>query len=110
MKRTYYPKAQIKEIFPEPGIYKLLTKELNIVYIGQSVNLRKRLVEHSNTTYMEFYYFDYDFFPRNKLDDVERDELGKFEEEYLCLPKYNNQRGNKRTSKIFNSSYQTVLV
>lgn len=105
---NYYSKNQITDVLSEPGIYRLFSKDLFIVYIGQSLALRKRLMVHKRTLYMDFEYFDYDFCPREKLDDIERNELDKFERKYLCLPKYNNQRGNKQISKIFNSSYQMV--
>lgn len=90
MQKYYYSKHKIKEIFPEPGIYRLFTKDLIEVYIGQSVNLRKRLMEHIRTTYMEFDYFDYDFFPKSKLSEVERREIAAFKQNHGCRPKYNN--------------------
>ncbi len=96
MKQNYYPKEQIKEVFSEPGIYRLFTLNnynLNLVYIGKSVNLRKRLMEHNRTPYMEFAYFDYEFYPKGKISEVEKQEISLFEQKYGCLPQYNNQRG-----------------
>ena len=102
MQQSYYPKDQIEKVYPEPGIYKLFAsnkKCFGLVYIGQSLNLRKRLREHSRTVYMEFNYFDFDFYPMEKLDEIERKELYEFKKKNACWPKYNNQAGNRLRSK-----------
>lgn len=99
MQKNYYLKDQITDVLLEPGIYRLFSKNLFIVYIGQSVTLRKRLMEHKRTQYMEFEYFDYDFYSREKLDEIENKELEEFKNKYASLPKYNNQAGNWRRSE-----------
>ena len=101
MKLNYYTRDKIKDIYQDPGIYRLFlikkdTKEL--VYIGQSINLRNRLMEHNKTVYMEFHYIDYNFCSRNKLDEIEKKELDQFKKINGCWPKYNNQGGNKHVS------------
>lgn len=102
MQQNYYPKDQIEKVYPESGIYKLFAsnkKCLGLVYIGQSLNLRKRLMEHRITLYMEFDYFDFDFYPIEKLDEIERKELDEFKKKNAYWPKYNNQAGNRRRSE-----------
>lgn len=102
MQHNYYPKDQIEKVYPEPGIYKLFASNKNylaLVYVGQSLNLRKRLMEHSKTLYMEFDYFDFDFYPKDKLDEIERKELDEFKKKNAHWPKYNNQAGNRLRSK-----------
>lgn len=102
MQQNYYPNDQIEKVYPEPGIYKLFAsnkKCLDLVYIGQSINLRKRLMEHSKTLYMEFDCFYFDFYPKEKLDEIEREELNGFKKKNARWPKYNNQAGNWRGSE-----------
>ena len=102
MQQNYYPKEQVEKVYPEPGVYKLFAsnkKCLDLVYIGQSLNLRKRLMEHSRTVYMGFDYFDFDFYPKEKLDGIERKELDGFKKKNAYWPKYNNQAGNRRRSQ-----------
>jgi len=102
MQQNYYPKEQIEKVYSEPGVYKLFASNKNclgLVYIGQSLDLRKRLREHSRTVYMEFNYFDFDFYPMEKLDEIERKELDEFKKKNACWPKYNNQAGNRLRSK-----------
>ena len=99
MQQNYYFKDQIEKVYPEPGIYKLFAsnkKCLGLVYIGQSLNLRKRLMEHSRTVYMGFDYFDFDFYPKDKLDE--------FKKKNACWPKYNNQAGNGRKNECQHQS------
>ena len=102
MQQNYYPKDQIEKVYPESGVYKLLVLNkncLDLVYIGQSLNLKKRLMEHGRTFYMEFNYFDFNFYPKEKLDEIERKELDEFKKKNSHWPKYNNQAGNRQRSE-----------
>lgn len=104
MNYHYFLKNTIKDtVCSEPGVYRLFTKEksnLNLVYIGKSINLRIRLMEHRRTLYMKFDCFDFDYYYRGILDQVERMELDKFWKINGCWPKYNNQGGNGQRPKI----------
>ena len=61
-------------------------------------------MEHSRTVYMGFDYFDFDFYPMEKLDEIERKELDEFKKKNACWPKYNNQAGNGRKNECQHQS------
>lgn len=101
MVQKYHHKDMISHVYSEPGIYRLCLKTApgyRIVYIGQSINVKKRLMTHRRTSYIAFDFFSLKYCPRTKLDEIENLALEEFKEKYGRWPIYNNQGGNKDNS------------
>jgi len=72
-----FPKESLDVVNKGPGIYYLYSKEKNILYIGRTVSLRRRLNEHTFLKSFEFFSFetcDVGLAAREKklLDDYEK--------------------------------------
>lgn len=78
-------KKSINNVVSDRGIY-FLIKDNKIVYVGQSVNIFKRIKNHKRTK--DFDYYNYILLPEvsdNRLNDVEMKYIAAFS------PKYNKQ-------------------
>lgn len=89
------------------GIYRLYTKEKELVYIGRSKTVSQRFLQHLNSEkkeHIEFFSFKE---VNNGLDVEEQRELDAFYEQYGRLPRLNkiNSRRKKKQFPIFNSSF-----
>jgi excinuclease UvrABC nuclease subunit len=94
MRNKYISRNNIGKVLPYSGIYWLFTNNsgfLDLVYVGQTVNLRERLRQHSHMYQFEFFTFEYCI--ASALRQKERRILEDYYLRIGHLPKFNSQLG-----------------
>lgn len=93
LKRHRYDRTVIR------GIYYLFNK-WELVYIGQSENIIRRINEHTNKEFDEFSYIEID---RNIwLDDIEKEEIRKYK------PRLNKNLYEKNTKNRLSALFNLI--
>jgi len=99
--KVLFDLSHLEKCPDESGCYVITASDDTILYIGQAVNICRRMESHrnddkkrENTPYGKAFWFYYKLCPKIELDDLERGWLNDYLSNKGNLPFFNKQRGN----------------